>query len=141
MKIKDLITSRVCGNTVFENSWIWYCDECRQHGTAISSDEADFMAGAHYTYHGYTMQNEELAPDMNSDEYDTFIENNLLNFMDADESEREIYSFDNDMCNLFIIDEGNNVTYDYGDDYEDKTPNNVTDIQTMIKLQRELGLE
>jgi hypothetical protein len=103
MLIKDLITSRVCGNTVFEESWIWYCDECQQHGTAISSQEANFMATAHYDYH-------------------------------SDDGE-------NYGCNLFIIDEENNITYEFEENYEDKTPNKVTDLNTMLQLQKDLGLQ
>ena len=59
MRIKDLITSRVCGNTVFENSWLWYCDDCRQHGTAMSAEEADFMGNAHVSYHSYSYLGED----------------------------------------------------------------------------------
>jgi hypothetical protein len=42
---------------------------------------------------------------------------------------------------MYIIDEGNNITYSFGDDYDDKTPNAVTDIDKMIDMQKQLGLE
>lgn len=137
MRIKDLITSRVCGNTVFENSWIWYCDECRQHGTTTNASEAHFMAEQHALYRSsiYLGEGEDTDDD-----------DKWLNYSEAEPQERldlydEFLEMALDMCPLYIIDEGNNITYDFGDDYENKTPNNVTDIQTMINLQKQLGLE
>ena len=136
MRIKDLITSRVCGNTVFENSWLWYCDDCRQHGTAMSSEEADFMGNKHVLYHSYSQYNWDYEFD--SEEK---WEENTLYYATSAEDERDVFVWENDMCLLYIIDEGNNITYDLGDDYEDKTPNQVADLDTMIKLQKDLGLE
>jgi len=144
MRVKDLITSRVCGNTVFENSWIWYCDSCQQHGTAMSAKEAEYCAGAHWTWHSSFLRNEEDCPDV-SDEiaWEDFYEENLLEYWEATEDERESYDglFENDVCVIYIIDEGNNITYDIGENYEDKTPNKVTDIALMIDLQKRMGLE
>lgn len=138
MEIKDLITSRICDNTVFENSWIWYCDECRQHGTGISSDEVNFLAKAHWDYHSYTVLDyvdERAEP---SDEEDN---KSYLSYMNADPLERDIEVWENDECQLYIIDEGNNITYNYGDNYDDKTPNNVTDLDVMIAVQKQMGLK
>ena len=134
MRIKDLITSRVCGNTVFENSWIWYCDECRHHGTCTSSAEAEFMGEAHINYHSY----EEIGLD-NFDELNE--DDDVKCYMDATEDERELLNWENLSCAVYIIDEGNNITYEIWDDYEDKTPNKVADIETMIRLQKDLGLD
>jgi hypothetical protein len=137
MRIKDLITSRICGNTVFENSWLWYCDDCRQHGTAISAEEADFMGNAHVSYHSYSYLGD--VEDYEDDE--ELLEENTLYYATSTQDEREIQVWENEMCLVYIIDEGNNITYDLGDDYEDKTPNQVADLDTMIKLQKDLGLE
>ena len=130
MRIKDLITSRVCGNTVFENSWLWYCDECRQHGTAMSAKEADYLGSAHILWNSYAVEE-------GKDEEDDY-----LMYGELSPEERNKYKWDNcDTCIVYIIDEGNNITYDLGDNYEDKTPNEVTNLDTMIKLQKDLGLE
>jgi hypothetical protein len=130
MRIKDLITSRVCGNTVFENSWLWYCDDCRQHGTAMSAEEADYFGNAHALWNSYAVEE-------GKDEEDDYIMYGSLS-----PEERSKYEWDNcETCIVYIIDEGNNITYDLGDDYADKTPNQVADLDTMIKLQKDLGLE
>ena len=128
MRIKDLITSRVCGNTVFENSWIWYCDECRQHGTAMSAEEADYMGTSHAEYFSY-------AEDSYNEETDE-----VLSFTDCPPEDRSKYVWAS-VCPVYIIDEGNNRTYELGEDYTDATPNQVTDIETMLKIQKQLGLE
>jgi hypothetical protein len=141
MQVKDLITSRVCGNTVFEESWIWYCDECRQHGTAISSQEADFMATAHWNYNATKAYDEDWIASMSDEESEEFFETNTIYYRDLSPRTIHQHEWDNDECVIYVIDEANNITYDYMDDYEDKTPNNVTDLQTMIDLQKKLGLE
>lgn len=133
MRIKDLITSRICGNTVFENSWIWYCDECRQHGTAMSAEEADYLAHAHLDWNSYALDLEgKIDPETE--------EVKLYAFWEVSLYERNDYDWE-PTCPIYIIDEGNNITYDLGNDYEDKTPNKITNLDTMLKLQRELGLE
>jgi hypothetical protein len=140
MRIKDLITSRICGNTVFENSWLWYCDDCRQHGTAMSAEEADFMGNAHVSYHSYSHYDWDKEYSEDEDMEEAW-EANTLYYATSSQDERDIFVWENDMCIVYIIDEGNNITYDLGDDYEDKTPNQVSDLDTMIKLQKDLGLE
>ena len=137
MEIKDLITSRICGNTVFENSWLWYCDECRQHGTTTSSDEADFMAQQHALYNSYLV---EL--DVDGEEVELEEDEEPIMYAEYPEDERSSVSWSLD-CEpaLYIIDEGNNITYNYGDDYNDKTPNKVVDLGVMIEAQKRLGLE
>lgn len=134
MQVKDLITSRVCGNTVFENSWIWYCDECRKHGTATSAHEAEYMASCHDTYFSYEKVDwEEMGEDFEP-----------LMYGDVSPEERASRVWEG-LCisegAMYIIDEGNNITYSFGDDYDNKTPNQVTDIDKMIDMQKQLGLE
>jgi hypothetical protein len=141
MQVKDLITSRICDNTVFEESWIWYCDECRQHGTAISSEEADFMATAHWNYYSTAEFDEEIIDSMNLEEFEKYADQNTIYYRNTNPYKLMDYEWENDGCDIYIIDEGNNITYDFGDDYKDKTPNNVTDLQTMLDLQKKLGLE
>ena len=99
------------------------------------------MAQAHFDYFSYTTLNEDEAPEFDTPEYEDWAENNILDFANATEEQRFEQTFDNAGCVIYIIDEGNNITYNFGDDYEDKTPNNVTDIQKMIDLQKQLGLE
>jgi len=134
MQVKDLITSRVCGNTVFQNSWIWYCDECRKHGTATSSREAEYMASCHDTYFSYEKVDWEVV----GEEYDA------LMYGEASPEQRKSMTWEG-LCisegAMYIIDEGNNITYSFGDDYDDKTPNQVTDIDKMIDMQKQLGLD
>jgi hypothetical protein len=133
MRIKDLITSRVCGNTVFEDSWIWYCDECRQHGTAITAEEAEYGAEAHILWYSALVKNGELFFD--EDE-------SCIYYYDMKLEERGMYEWDNcDACCVYIIDEKSNITYDLHDDYTDKTPNKVGDLGVMIELQKRLGVE
>lgn len=138
MRIKDLITSRVCGNTVFEDSWLWYCDECRQHGTAMSAEEAEYLAEQHAIWRSSIFIGEDKD---NTDDEDNWVSyreaSDIIRLTERD----EFMEMALEMCPLFIIDEGNNITYSYGEDYTDKTPNKVTDIETMIKLQKDLGLE
>lgn len=132
MQLKDLITSRVCGNTVFEESWIGYCDECQQHWTAISSEEAHFMATAHLNYFSVA---DISKPSAGEDEGE------FVYYPKATKKQLSKLDFENYMCAVYIIDEGNNITYNYGDDYGDKTPNEVSDIETMIQIQKQLGLQ
>jgi len=134
--IKDLITANVCGNTIFENSWIWYCDECRKHGTATSSREVVFMASAHSEY----FQWEDIPPtDEESEE-----EVELLSYMDATYEQRQNLNWTGGCIEegcVYIIDEGSNITYRFGEDYEDKTPNDVGDIVVAQHLRQQLGID
>lgn len=141
MQVKDLITSRICDNTVFEGSWIWYCDECRQHGTAISSEEADFMATAHWNYHSIELVDEDIIGALSDEEAEEYYDKHVVRYSDVSPDRLHKYDWENNVCAIYIVDEGNNITYDFGDDYEDKTPNDVTDLQTMLDLQKKLGLQ
>lgn len=94
------------------------------------------MGNAHSTYHSYSQYDWDLGS-MDEEK----ISANTLYYATATEDERDTFVWENDMCLIYIIDEGNNITYELGDDYEAKTPNNVTDLSTMIKLQQQLGLE
>ena len=45
-----------------------------------------------------------------------------------------------EMCGIYLIDVGNNITYNYGDDYNNKTPNAVIDLDEAQKVRKMLGL-
>ena len=150
MEIKDLITPNVCKSTVFENSWIWYCDSCQIHGVGTQAEEAEFYAEAHLKWTSYISKNEvdkehildgvEVEVEAVIDEEDDG--EDLLNYWDVDEDYRDWYEWET-TCEgaMFIISEGENKTFDLGEDYTNTEPNKITDIELAIEIKKQLGLE
>lgn len=125
VSLKDLIFSNdTCENTI--HGWIWYCDECQTHGNADSSDEADYMAGAHYSY--MLSITEDMADNSEESEEDDDFD---LEYETTPQCEGAIY----------IIDVDNAITYQHGDDYSNKTPNVAPEnLDEAIRLRKMLGL-
>jgi len=120
MELKDAITLNVCQSTVYEDSWIWYCDEHRQHGTALCAEEAEAIAEAHVDYH--LNQSIEYAMEQDGDEFEL--------------GDLEDY----DICDMYILSEKMNKTFTLGEDYTDSTPNKITDIEQAQEMRKHLGL-
>ena len=134
-EIADLITPEgVCSSTVFVNSWVWYCDEHQQHGTAMSPEEAEHYAKAHAEWYTRIYQGDE--DDESLDSIGTSI-----HYPDLAPEEKEFYEDEvGESCMMFIIDEAKNKTFEYGSDYTDDTPNQVGDIEIAQHLRDQLGL-
>ena len=131
MKIKDLITKNTCTNTI--NGWVWYCDACDTHGNANSSDEAEFMAERHARYFSWL-----------DDGAETSVDDEVMSYMDYDPYERDNPSLDwQDEClhATYLINVTKAITYGYGEDYSDETPNVIVDLDVALKLQKRLGLQ
>lgn len=47
-RVLESAATRIC--TGIDWGWIWYCDECQNHGTADSQQEANALATAHLTF-------------------------------------------------------------------------------------------
>lgn len=142
MEITDLITPNVCKSTAFENSWIWYCDECQKHGTGLSAKEVEYYAQSHIDWTSYADErssslewNEETVVDPEG------FEPTLLDFSEVPEDERFMYDWE-PACDgaVFIISEGLNKTFRFGDDYTDTTPNQISDIELAQEVKKQLGL-
>lgn len=136
MNLANYITPKVCQSTVFEDAWVWYCDEHQQHGTGGSAEEAEYQATAHaefntLVYVGEEEESEESSA--NSDNYTSFA------LLDSEEQ----FIFEDEVgedCDLYIISEKLNKTFNYGDDYSDETPNEVGDIEVAQEIRSKLGL-
>jgi len=124
---KDIITKKTCESTIA--GWVWFCDSCDTHGNANSSDEAEYLAKSHAKYYSWS-----------ENEFDE--DGDTLSFMDMDVLEREKEHDWNYEClsDTYIIDATENITYEYGDDYTDKTPNNPFDVDKAVQLQKRLGV-
>lgn len=120
MQIKDLITPGACESTMA--GWIWYCDEHQTHGNADSSDEAEHMIDAHEEFFTYANIQGYIK-----EEGDPSVADNI----DWD---------DFNGCESFVIDVSNNITYNYGEDYDNKTPNQITDLEKAKEIRDKLGL-
>ncbi len=142
MELKDLITPKICESTVFEDSWIWYCDDCRKHGIGGSAKEVEYYANSHIEWTSYADErsgNVEWDAEENIDPED--FEPILLSFSEVDEDDRFLYDWET-TCEgaVFIISEGDNKTFELGEDYEDMTPNNITDIALAQEIKKQLDL-
>ena len=142
MELKDLITPKVCESTVFEDSWIWYCDDCRKHGIGGSAKEVEYYANSHIEWTSYADErsgNIEWDAEENVDPED--FEPTLLSFSEVDEDDRFLYDWET-TCEgaVFIISEGDNKTFELGEDYEDMTPNNITDIALAQEIKKQMDL-
>jgi hypothetical protein len=129
MKLKDIITPAMCKSTI--GGWVWYCDSCDTHGNANSSDEAEHMAEAHALYFSW---DEDGKYDEDDD--------SVISFMDLKPEEREhtVASWSMDCLHAtYLIDVNENVTYNYGDDYEDKTITPI-DLEVANEIKKRMGL-
>ena len=120
VRFKDLITpGDICKSTT--NAWLWYCDDHDTHGNADSHSEADAIAEAH-------MEFQTFAANLSADEE-----------MEDDEDYPDLQP--EDVCTVFLIDVSNMITYNYGDNYKDKTPNRTpVDLEKAAEIRRRLGL-
>jgi hypothetical protein len=133
MQIKDMMTPAMCKSTI--GGWIWYCDSCDTHGNANSSDEAEHMAEAHALYHSWDEDveyDEEKDPDGE----------NITSYMELPYEEREFSLANWSMECLqatYLISVNDNITYNYGDDYEDKTIRPI-DLEVANEIKKRMGL-
>ena len=126
---KDIITKKTCESTIA--GWVWFCDSCVTHGNANSSDEAEYLAKSHAKYYSW-IEDEDDNEDSET-----------ISFMDMDvlEREEEHHNWSYECLGaIYLIDVTNNITYEYGDDYTDKTPNNPFDVDKAVQLQKRLGV-
>jgi len=131
MELKSLITQNNCTNTI--SGWIWYCDNCVTHGNANSSDEAEYMAEQHSRYFSWLDSDTEKAEEEES-----------IDYMDYDPLTRDDPELDwqyECLPAIYLINVDSGITYGYGDNYTDETPNKITDIALAIELQKKLGLQ
>ena len=134
MELANYITPKVCESTVFEDSWVWYCDEHQQHGTGSSAEEAEYQAKAHAEFNTSVYVGGESAEDFeNTENYVPYLSLNEVDQILLDEEIGE-------ECELYIISEKMNKTFNYGDDYSDDTPNEVGDIEVAQEIRNKLGL-
>lgn len=123
----------VCSTTVFEDSWLWYCDECQQHGTGLSHAEVHFMAEAH--------RNFRATVDVTDEDVTEEDEGEFMALTEFPVEDWEILDSDAP-CDgaLMIISEKLNKTFEFGEDYEDDTPNQIADIEKAQSVRKKLGL-
>ena len=134
MNLANYITPKVCESTVFEDSWIWYCDEHQQHGTGSSAEEAEHQATAHAEFNTLVYVGGESDEEMED-------EDNHVPFLSLDDPMLHILDEEvGESCELYIISEKLNKTFNYGDDYSDETPNEVGDIEVAQEIRSKLGL-
>jgi hypothetical protein len=123
MEMKDLITSGACESTIA--GWVWYCDEHMTHGNADSAGEAEHIANAHSnwyadaSYQAYLLEEEPDEDEENEEEFDP-----------------ENWSG----CDVYLINVGINKTFSIGENYEDETPNVITDLEQAQAIRKQLGL-
>lgn len=132
MSLKNFITPNTCKST--QGGWIWYCDSCITHGNANSSDEAEHMAEAHALYFSWD----------ESQEYDEESDGeNITNYMDIAPEHREdtigVWSMEC-LQATYLISVSDNITYEYGADYSDKTIEPI-DLDVALEVQKRMGLE
>jgi hypothetical protein len=131
MELKALITQNTCTSTVA--GWIWYCDSCDTHGNADSSDEAEYMTGQHARYHSWLPHEEDEVEDEES-----------INYMNYDPALRDNPELDwqeDCLYASYLINVTDGITYRYGEDYTDKTPNKIGDIAIALEIQKRMGLQ
>ena len=129
MNIKDIITPATCKSTF--GGWVWYCDSCDTHGNANSADEADYMAEAHAKYYSW----DETAEYNEEDD-------SIKSFMDIAPEEREdtVGAWSMECLQAtYIISVNDNITYNYGGDYEDKTITPI-DLEVANEIKKRMGL-
>ena len=121
VEFKDLVMPNdTCKST--KAGWIWYCDEHDTHGNADSADEAEWIADSHTSFYVMAMHNHAAR--------------------EAEETGEEPYFVDEDeVCAIYIMDVSKLITYNFGEDYEDKTSNVVPDdLDAAIEIRKQLGL-
>lgn len=130
MVLKNFITQNTCKSTV--GGWIWYCDACDTHGNANDSTEADFMAEQHAKYFGW-LEGAEVGEDEEIPEY--------MSYDPALRDDPELdWSYDC-LHATHLINARTGITYNYGEDYTDTTPNKVGDLDIALEIQKRMGIE
>ena len=130
MELKALITQNTCTQTVA--GWIWYCDNCDTHGNADSVDEAQYMVEQHARFYSWLESEGDLEEDESTD------------YMSYDPDLRDDPELDwQDEClhGSYLINVVDNITYQYGEDYTDTTPNKIGDIKIALEIQKRMGLQ
>jgi hypothetical protein len=134
MELANYITPKVCESTVFEDSWVWYCDEHQQHGTGGSAKEAEYQATAHAEFNTSVYVGGESDEEIENAE-------NYVPYLSLDEEGQFLLDEEiGEECELYIISEKMNKTFNYGDDYSDDTPNEVGDLEVAQEIRKKLGL-
>jgi len=133
MQIKDLITPNTCSSTI--SGWIWYCDSCIAHGTANSSDEAEHMAEAHALYFSW---DEDAEWDEEKDP-DGVLIREYMNLTPEDRDWNDANWSMECLGAMYLISVQDNKTYQYGEDYSDKTIKPI-DLDLAIEIQKKMGL-
>jgi hypothetical protein len=126
----QLITPNVCTSGVWENTWIWYCDECQVHGAEADAQAADFMARAHMLTTAYMAEEDD--------------EETVVTYLELEESIRDVFDWEYacEGC-VYIISEKLGKTWELGEDYsqdEVVEPEALPDIKQMQKIRKQMGL-
>jgi phosphopantetheine adenylyltransferase len=130
--LAQLITPNVCTSGVWEDTWIWYCDECRVHGAEASAHVAEFMARSHMLTTAYMV-------DEDDEDGET-----LVTYLEEDEDIRDVFTWTYacEGC-VYIISEKLGKTWELGEDYsQDKVvePETLPNIEQMQEIRKQMGL-
>jgi hypothetical protein len=154
MALENYITSGVCTSGVWEDTWIWYCDECQVHGSESHPASAHDMALYHsdritHIYDGDKEEGERL---MDEDDMDEWYKK-AVSLSSMSEEDRLFFRCQEDSeptCDLYVISEKNNkaLSVDFissGEeafsrgDYGDFNLEPI-DIEKADKIRKQLGL-
>jgi hypothetical protein len=141
MSLAKYITTNVC-KSAYDWAWIWYCDECQDHGTAESAEEAHYYARCHAEWKTLIPLDEEGNADPKNYDEDCVYER-FANLTPED----KIITLEEvgELCGLYIVSVKINKTFDWvyvyeKETYEDETPHDLGDVDEALRIIDFLGL-
>jgi hypothetical protein len=152
MSLAQHLTSGVCTSGIWEDTWIWYCDECQVHGVESDPSSAHDMAVFHsdrlnHVFEGPEEEEERLLDEEDMDEWYS----RAVSLSSLSEEERDYLRIENDpMCDLYVISEKHNKAFKVDHwsqgaeavrrgDYSDLEPD-VVDLEKSNEIRKNLGL-
>ena len=146
------MTQSVCESLVFEDSWVWYCDECQVHGVETNPESAHDMAVYHadrltHVFLGNPEDDDRLLEEDSNAWYEQAVSVSTYEL-----SERADLRIEHGvMCDLYIISDKHNKAFsvDYtleGDEavakkkYANTKPHKIENLEAVNELRKKLGL-
>lgn len=152
MTLAKHLTSGVCTSGIWEDTWIWYCDECQVHGVESDPASAHDMAVFHsdrlnHIFEGPEEEEERLLDKEDMDEW----YRHAVSLSSLSEEERIYHRLENEpMCDLYMISEKHNKAFtvdhwvegaeaEKRGDYSNLDPD-VVDLKQSDAIRKQLGL-
>lgn len=131
--LEALITPNVC-ESAYDWAWIWYCDECQDHGTAETSEEAHYYALCHAKWKTFVVLDEEGNVDLENNNSDAHWER-VANLCLDDKVDLAHKGEVGALCGLYIVSVKMNKTFMWEYDYEKEYYENDTPHQDALLVR------